>query len=394
MWFLLTGTAPMIAPRGPVSVQPEAIGFTVDKLNGMPKRVQRLLAQMLSLDPALRPQDPLAFYRQIQECLAQLDRRESMARRFGIPLSSSSKAFAAPARRRLPAKALALAAILVALATVAGVMLPRYLHHERVRNAEVPIGVPIGVPDATVAPAPSPPAVATTNTAQTTEPAPTIRPLPADTAATTTAQTNTAPPPAPTNSRNKPTPQQQPVVAANPPAPAPQETVTTRQETAPTVTAKIPEQPKVAANETASVPQTQVSAAPQSSDAARTAAEETSASRNNKVAANQTRPAAQPAETAPSKGDEPVRTLAEEAPASRNKKVAANESRRFPQPEETVAPKPDEPVRTEPETVTTHRNEVAAVVPTARAVAPEVRRAEPPPAEGPEESAAPRVTTE
>src|SRR5437660_3976678 len=122
MWFLLTATAPMIAPRGPVSVQPEAIGFTVDKLNGMPKRVQRLLAQMLSLDPGRRPQEPLAFYRQIQECLAQIDRRESMARRFGIPLASESKTFAGPGRKRLPRKALALAAILLALATVAGVV--------------------------------------------------------------------------------------------------------------------------------------------------------------------------------------------------------------------------------------------------------------------------------
>src|SRR3954465_6381181 len=47
MWFLLTGTPPMIAPKEPVAVQRSAIGLTVDKLNGMPKRVQQLLAQML-----------------------------------------------------------------------------------------------------------------------------------------------------------------------------------------------------------------------------------------------------------------------------------------------------------------------------------------------------------
>ncbi|MFL6590012.1 MAG: protein kinase domain-containing protein [Chthoniobacterales bacterium] len=358
MWFLLTGTAPMIAPRGPVSVQPEAIGFTVDKLNGMPKRVQRLLAQMLSLDPERRPQDPLAFYRQIQECLAQLDRRESMARRFGIPLSSESKTVVAgPGRRRLPAKALALAAILLALATIAGVVLPRYLHHERVKNAEVPIGVPIGVPDATVAPAQAPPTVATTNSVQITEPAPTIKPLPADSAATKTAQTNTAPPPAPANSRTEAPTQTAPVVAANQPPAPPQRTIPAPAETAPPVTAKVPEQPKVAANETRSLPEPQESVTTQRSEPARSAPEETSTKRNPRTAANETR----------------------SAPAS----------------EQTIAPKPDEPVRTEPERpIASTRNDKPGIA-DARAVAPEVRRAEaPPPSEGPDEAAAPAATTE
>jgi len=364
MWFLLTGTAPLIAPRGPVALQPEAIGFTVDKLNGMPKRVQRLLAQMLSLDPTRRPQEPLAFYRQIQECLAQIDRRESMARRFGIPVASESTTLAGPSRKWLSGPKLALAAILLALATLAAVMLPGYLHHERVRNAEAPIGVPIGVPDPSVAPAPAPPAVATTNIAQTTQAAPTIRPLPADTAGTT-AQTNIAPPPGPANSRTEPTAPQQPVVAANQPPPQDtatpaQETVTTQRQSAPPVVAKVPEneQPKVAANEITPVPAAQESVPPPSRERTRTAVEENSASRNNKIAAN------------------------ERAPA--------------PQPEETVAQNPNEPVRTERERpVTTRRDDVAASIPTARAVAPEVRRAEvAPPSEGPEESTTPAGTTE
>ena len=90
MWFLLTGAPPLIAPKGPLAMQPTTIGLAVDKLTGMSKRVKRLLAQMLSVDPAARPQDPLAFYRQIQDCVAQVDRRESMARRFGVPFASRS----------------------------------------------------------------------------------------------------------------------------------------------------------------------------------------------------------------------------------------------------------------------------------------------------------------
>ncbi|HSP45181.1 MAG TPA: serine/threonine-protein kinase, partial [Chthoniobacterales bacterium] len=85
MWFLLTGAPPLMAAKGPVAMQPTTMGLAVDQLNGMPKKVQRLLAQMLSADPALRPQDPLALYREVQDCITQLDRRESMARRFGAP---------------------------------------------------------------------------------------------------------------------------------------------------------------------------------------------------------------------------------------------------------------------------------------------------------------------
>ena len=123
MWFLLTGAPPLMAPKGPLAMQPTTIGLAVDKLNGMPKKVRRLLVQMLAADPASRPQDPLALYRQIQDCIAQVDRRESMARRFGVPFLSGSNVVALPSRRRFPTKMVALAAIVVAIATVTAVML-------------------------------------------------------------------------------------------------------------------------------------------------------------------------------------------------------------------------------------------------------------------------------
>src|SRR2546423_767406 len=72
MWFLLTGAPPLMAPKGPVAMQLTTTGLAVDKLKGMPKRVRRLVSQMLAVDPAARPQDPLAFYRQIQDCIARV----------------------------------------------------------------------------------------------------------------------------------------------------------------------------------------------------------------------------------------------------------------------------------------------------------------------------------
>src|SRR5688572_5886649 len=187
MWFLLTGAPPLIAPKGPLAMQPTTHGLAVDKLNGMPKKVRRLLAQMLSVRPEDRPQDPLAFYRQIQDCLAQVDRRESMARRFGVPLFSSGAAL--PGRRRFPAKALALAAVLITIATLAAFIIPEYLRHQRVRQAEEPIGVPIGVPETTES---APPVNANANIVATES-----TQAPAETSA---ASTNTVqnPPPAAT----------------------------------------------------------------------------------------------------------------------------------------------------------------------------------------------------
>jgi hypothetical protein len=147
MWFLVTGAPPLIAQKGSLAQQPATTGLPVDKLNTMPKRVRRLLAQMLSVAPEARPQDPLAFYRQIQDCLAQIGRRESMARRFGMPLLANPTSIAIPGRRRFPGKALALAALLLLIAGVAAVVVPSYLRHQRVRQAEEPIGVAVGVPE-------------------------------------------------------------------------------------------------------------------------------------------------------------------------------------------------------------------------------------------------------
>src|SRR5437764_9415405 len=197
LWFLLTGAPPLMAPRGPLAMQATTIGLAVDKLKGMPKRVRRLVAQMLSADPAARPQDPLAFYRQIQDCIAQVDRRESMARRLGVPFIARSNVVALPKRRRLPARTLALAAIVIAFVTLTSALVAHYFQHQRIRQAAEPIGVPIGVSETTAS---APPVVAS---------APSIAPAPQppqQTAAPSNEEQNQPPPPAP---------EKAPVIAAN-----------------------------------------------------------------------------------------------------------------------------------------------------------------------------------
>jgi serine/threonine-protein kinase len=247
MWFLLTGAPPLIAPKGPLATQPATIGLAVDKLKGMPKRMRRLLAQMLSVDPAGRPQDALAVYRQIQDCAAQLERRESMARRFGVPfVSGRNSTSLLPGRRRFLTKMVALAAVVIMLVTVASVSLATYLRHQRVRQAEEPIGVPIGVPDANASAAP------VIASAPTVAPAP-PRPLPENTAPVTKAAES--PPPVvaestPVVTQSPPaTAEPAPMVAADSPSPSPDRSETT----APAANNFPAKEPRVAANEEKSV---------------------------------------------------------------------------------------------------------------------------------------------
>lgn len=152
MWFLLTGAPPLTTPSGPMA-EPltqtglAQTGLALDKISGLPKKVRQLLAQMLALNPEARPQDPLAFYRHLQDCLAEVERRETISRKFGVPVISNSRLIDRPRRGRT-VKVLALAAVFLALATLAAFILPGYLRHKRVVQGEQPIGVPIGVPDA------------------------------------------------------------------------------------------------------------------------------------------------------------------------------------------------------------------------------------------------------
>ena len=352
MWFLLTGAPPLIAPKGPLALQPTTHGLAVDKLNGMPKKVRRLLAQMLSVQPEERPQDPLAFYRQIQDCLAQIDRRESMARRFGVPLISGTSAAALPSRRRFPARALALAAVLLALATLGAVLIPEYLRQQRVRQAEEPIGVPIGVPEATE---PAPPVNPNANivVAESTQ-------APAETSVTSANPAQN--PPATNTQATVPAPSA-PTVAANEGAPAPVQPPPA----APPANVQPKEAPRVTANEVASAP---VKPLPTAEPAEVRREEEAPKIAPNEVAS---------APVKPLPTAEPAAVQTEES-----SRVATNDT--APQQREVTEPKQAESVTTEKRSVRSNRKTEVAAIPTARPVTPEVRRAEPaPPAEGPEE---------
>jgi len=159
MWFLLTGAPPLTTPTGPMAEPLTQSGLAqtgpaLDKISGLPKKIRRLLAQMLSVNPEARPRDPLAFYRQLQDCLAQVERRETISRKFGVPVISTGREVDRPGRRGTAMKTLAIAALLLAIAAVAAMVVPGYLRHRRVVQGEQPIGVPIGVPEALASAAP------------------------------------------------------------------------------------------------------------------------------------------------------------------------------------------------------------------------------------------------
>ena len=141
MCFLLTGAAPS---AGTIPLQ---------QLSRFPTRVRNLLAQMLRNNPDERPQDPVGFAEEIRECLLRVERRQVLARRFGIPLVSIIPRTSERPQVRVPRRALALAALALTLAALAAILLAEpirtVLHRNRTAKA---IGVPIGVPEASPEP--------------------------------------------------------------------------------------------------------------------------------------------------------------------------------------------------------------------------------------------------
>ena len=141
MCFLLTGAAPS---AGTIPLQ---------QLSRFPTRVRNLLAQMIRNNPDERPQDPVGFAEEIRECLLRVERRQALARRFGIPLVSIIPRTSERPQVRMPRRALALAALALTLAALAAILLAEpirtVLHRNRTAKA---IGVPIGVPEASPEP--------------------------------------------------------------------------------------------------------------------------------------------------------------------------------------------------------------------------------------------------
>ena len=147
--FLLTGA-------GPIANQ------SIESASGVPASVKQLILHMTATDSANRPLDPLAFQRHIQDLLAQVDRRDNVATRFGLPPAAAKPVVRNPAPTRFPTKPLVIAALVLALATFAALGLTA------LRRSDEPIGVPVGVSE--TATTETEPAVAQTEV----EPAPDV----------------------------------------------------------------------------------------------------------------------------------------------------------------------------------------------------------------------------
>lgn len=165
MCFLLTGSFYTAEPR---SLQTKRFA----------KPLRRLITPMLRQNPAARPQDPVVVAHEMRKCLQRIERRQTMARRFGIPFQPvATRRMPMPRPRRpqsilaaaierpvpgqsldvseertprlWPRRALAIAGILLAAATVAAMFLPAPVSMILHRNRDVEtMGVPVGVAQA------------------------------------------------------------------------------------------------------------------------------------------------------------------------------------------------------------------------------------------------------
>ena len=218
LWFLLTGAPP-------------ATDVSVARFSGVPKVVRRLIAPMIAVDADERPKDPVVLQEQFRDALARIDRRESIGRRFGVPLlggaarpaaavaatgaapiapaptpipvapapalqPAAEAATATPAsvthmpRRPVSWKPLALAATLIAIGAIGALVVTNSVGRGKVAGASDSsdaIGVPIGVPEAS-----------TTTTVANTSSVPVPPPAPAN--APQVASTGSAPASAPATS--------------------------------------------------------------------------------------------------------------------------------------------------------------------------------------------------
>ena len=143
LWFLLTG------------VPPFAGAVTVDNAPGVPTAIKELISQMLATDPAERQFDPVTLQGQIDECIAQINRRDALASKVGLAPAAVAAAPEVIASETRPArswKPLAIAALLLFAVAVAAVVLPSSLSRGRLSARDTrEIGVPIGIPEASPA---------------------------------------------------------------------------------------------------------------------------------------------------------------------------------------------------------------------------------------------------
>lgn len=144
MWFLLTATPSPEAGSGGMKAE-------MARLRGVPKIVRHLLGRMLRHDPLERPQDPVALANYLQTCLARLERRTKIERRFGIPITPQPRIVRRKARWPIPLKPLAWATLVLCLAAIALMFLPWSSANRRStpvarQTAAVPRSLPDEIP--------------------------------------------------------------------------------------------------------------------------------------------------------------------------------------------------------------------------------------------------------
>lgn len=141
MYFLLTG----------VALSAEAVRRP-PKFSGFPKPLRNLLTEILHPNSDQRPQDLVVLGEMIRSCLLRIERRLSLANRYGIPFRTAIPRPDPPRPRRLLRKALAYGVLVVAAMVLAPILLPgptgKILHRARETKS---IGVLVGVPESSPA---------------------------------------------------------------------------------------------------------------------------------------------------------------------------------------------------------------------------------------------------
>jgi serine/threonine-protein kinase len=121
----------------------------IEGASGVPGSVKQLIADMTMTDPSGRPLDPLAFQRRIQDLLAQVDRRDNVATKFGLGPAAAKVMTQSPTPRPFPTKPLVLAALVLALATCAAFGVAALQPGGLFSGGDDSIGVPVGIPEPT-----------------------------------------------------------------------------------------------------------------------------------------------------------------------------------------------------------------------------------------------------
>jgi hypothetical protein len=184
--FLLTGAVPLAVGGMKARLRARRL----PELRRAPRALRNLLVHMLRENPENRPQDPVLFEKEIQNCLAAVERRQALGRKIGVPLAAviprrGRSTTSLPVASQVVRGVLAFAALLLLVGIVAAFFLPEDMVPFRNRTAKG-IGVPVGVPPAVAnASATQPPAVVA--------PATTPAPVSVNTPAVVAANTNPSP---------------------------------------------------------------------------------------------------------------------------------------------------------------------------------------------------------